>query len=68
MQTTTRLDTFRLIVQELMNFSQLLGYSEIAYRSDNEPTTRQVLKMLVTAYKTEHLKIERPFISVREYS
>ena len=37
---------FRLIVvQELMNFSQLLGYSAITYRSDNEPTTRQILNM-----------------------
>ena len=40
---------FRLIVQELMNFSQLLGYSAITYRSDNEPTTRQILKMLINA-------------------
>ena len=30
-----------LIVQELMNFSQLFGYSAITCRSDNEPTTRQ---------------------------
>ena len=40
---------FRLIAQELMNFSQLLGYSAITYRSDNEPTTRQILKMLINA-------------------
>ena len=30
---------FRLIAQELMNCSQLLGYSAIAYRSDNEPSS-----------------------------
>ena len=41
---------FRLIAQELMNCSQLLGYSAIAYRSDNEPTTRQILKMLINAH------------------
>ena len=40
---------FRLIVQELMNFSQLSGYSAITCRSDNEPTTRQTLKMLSNA-------------------
>ena len=39
---------FRLIAQELMNFSQLLGYSAITDRSDNEPT-RQTLKMLINA-------------------
>ena len=38
-----------LIARELMNFSQLLWYSAIAYRSDNEPTTRQTLEMLINA-------------------
>ena len=38
---------FHLIVQELVNFSQLLGYSAISYRSHNEHTTRQILKMLI---------------------
>ena len=32
-----------------MNFSQLLVYSAITYRSDNEPVTRQTLKMLINA-------------------
>ena len=32
-----------------MNFSQLWGYSAITYRSDNEPTARQILKMLISA-------------------
>ena len=32
-----------------MNFSQLLGYSAVTYRSGNEPTTRQILKMLIIA-------------------
>ena len=40
---------FRLIAQELMNFSQVAGYSAITYRSGNEPTTRQILKMLINA-------------------
>ena len=34
---------------ELMNFSQLLGYSAITYRRHNEPATRQILKMLINA-------------------
>ena len=32
--------------QELMSFSQLLGYSAFTYRSDHEPTTRQTLKII----------------------
>ena len=40
---------FRRIWQELMNFSQLLVYSAITYKSDNVPTTRQILKMLINA-------------------
>ena len=40
---------FRLIAQELMHLSQLLGHSAIACASDNEPTTRQILKMLISA-------------------
>ena len=35
-----------------INFSQLLGYpgySAITYRSDSEPTTRQILKMLINS-------------------
>ena len=32
-----------------MSFSQTLGYPIITYRSDNEPTTRQILKLLINA-------------------
>ena len=42
---------FELIVQELMSFSQTLGYPAITYRSDNEPSTRQILQVLVNASK-----------------
>ena len=38
---------FRLIAQALMNFCQLLVHSAITYTIDDEPTTRQILKMLI---------------------
>ena len=38
---------FHLIVQELIHFSKLLGYSAITYGNDNEPATRQTLKTLI---------------------
>ena len=44
---------FLLIVQELTNLSQFLGYSAIAYRSDNEPATRQILKMFKGSLENE---------------
>ena len=46
---------FCLIALEFMNFSQLLDYSAITYRSDNEPATRQVPKMLTNARRTLRL-------------
>ena len=66
---------FRLNVQEVMNFSELLGYPAIPYKSDNEPTTRQILKMLINARHSLGLTTRlvnsnfwRSFISVREHS
>ena len=38
---------YHLIVQELVAFPQLLGYHEVTYRADNEPTARQLLKLVV---------------------
>eukprot|EP00435_Cladocopium_sp_Y103_P042938 s2725_g12.t1 len=35
------------MVQELVSFAQLLGYHEVVYRADNEPTIRQLLKLVV---------------------
>ena len=51
---------FRLIVQELMSLSQLLGYSAIAYRSDNESTTGRILKMLINAHHSLGLTFLSP--------
>ena len=45
---------FRIIVPELMNFSQLLGYSAITYKSDNEPTRRQIFNMLISQPRTHY--------------
>ena len=38
---------YSLMVQELVSFPQLLGYTEVVYRADNEPTARQLLKLVV---------------------
>ena len=38
---------YHLMVQELVAFPQLLGYHEVTYRADNEPTARQLLKLVV---------------------
>ena len=35
------------MVQELVAFPQLLGYHEVTYRGDNEPTAQQLLKLVV---------------------
>ena len=55
---------FRLIAQELMKFSQLLGYSAITCWSGNEPATGQILTILINAridYKIERFKAWRSF-------
>lgn len=38
-----------LITHELMAFTQVLGHEEVQYYGDNEPTLRQILKLLVAA-------------------
>ena len=38
-----------LIAHELLAFTQLLGHEKVTYYADNEPATRQVLKLLVQA-------------------
>ena len=38
-----------LISHELLAFTQLLGHEKVTYYADNEPATRQVLKLLVQA-------------------
>ena len=38
---------YSLMVKELVSFPQLLGYTEVVYRADNEPTARQLLKLVV---------------------
>ena len=38
-----------LMVRELLSFTQLLGHSEVVFMSDNEPTMRQLLRMVVNA-------------------
>ena len=40
---------FDLMVRELLSFTQLLGHSEVVFMSDNEPTMRQLLRMVVNA-------------------
>ena len=38
-----------LIAHEVLAFTQLLGHEKVTYYADNEPATRQVLKLLVQA-------------------
>ena len=45
-----------LITHELLAFTQILGHEEVQYYSDNEPTLRQILKLLVTARSAIGLK------------
>ena len=45
-----------LITHELLAFTQVLGHEEVQYYSDNEPTLRQILKLLVTARSSMGLK------------
>ena len=45
-----------LITHELLAFTQVLGHEEVQYYSDNKPTLRQILKLLVTARSSMGLK------------
>ena len=45
-----------LITHELLAFTQVLGHEEVQYYSDNEPTLRQILKLLVNARSSMGLK------------
>lgn len=38
-----------LITHELMAFTKVLGHGEVQYYADNEPTLRQILRLLVAA-------------------
>ena len=40
---------FAMMVQEVLNFTQVLGHSEIIYRCDNEPSLKQLQDLLVRA-------------------
>ena len=45
-----------LITHELMAFTQVLGHEEVQYYSDNEPTSRQLLRLLVAGRSAAGLK------------
>ena len=45
-----------LITYELMAFTQVLGHGEVQYYADNEPTSRQILRLLVAARSAIGLK------------
>ena len=45
-----------LITHELLAFTQVLGHEEVQYYSDNEPTLRQILKLLANARSSMGLK------------
>lgn len=45
-----------LITHELVAFTQVLGHGEVQYYADNEPTLRQILRLLVSARSTIGLK------------
>ena len=40
---------FKLAVRELLNFTTVLGYTETGFMAGNEPSTREVLRLLVQA-------------------
>ena len=39
----------KLATHEIMSFTQNLGYSAVCFSTDNEPTTRQILRCLINA-------------------
>lgn len=45
-----------LITHELMAFTQVLGHEHVVYYADNEPTTRQMLGLLVASRTAAGLK------------
>ena len=45
-----------LIAHEILAFTQILGHEEVTYYSDNEPTLRQVARLLVQARGSMGLK------------
>ena len=45
-----------LITHELLAFTQVLGHEEVQYYSDNEPTLRQALKLLVQSRSGNRLE------------
>ena len=40
---------FAMMVREVLNFTQVLGHSEVIYRCDNEPSLKQLQDLLVRA-------------------
>ena len=47
-----------LITNEILAFSQALGHPEVGYFGDNEPTVRQILRMLLNARHALGLKTQ----------
>lgn len=40
-------DQYQILLREILAFTQTLGHSEVTYRCDNEPTIRNLQRMLV---------------------
>eukprot|EP00435_Cladocopium_sp_Y103_P069691 s216_g33.t1 len=40
-------DQYQILVREVLAFTQILGHSEVTYRCDNEPTIKNLQRMLV---------------------
>ena len=43
-----------LFTHELMAFTQVLGHESVMYLADNEPTARQILRLLVASRRIEY--------------
>ena len=44
------------MTHEVLSFGQGLGHSEVGFYGDNEPTTRQILKTIITSRHALGLK------------